>query len=227
VHTLDRQNIDKQNLDKQTRFMQALKPILPNLERFVRALVRRRGAGTIESTETARDLLSETIAEAYQRFNSVRSSEALLSFCFTIATRLHRREQQQSRRLTAFDSTAHERLGDTHAQSDNADICLLYAALDTLPYKQREAIIMFEILGFSMKEIHEVQGGTLIAVKVRISRGRSELTRLLSERQSAQTPDREPEQTPSNKNAPALSGSGTNYAPQQKFPQQQFSPVVL
>lgn len=96
--------------------MQDLTPILPNLERFVRALVRRRGAGAIESTETARDLLSETIAEAYQRFDSVRSSEALLSFCFTIATRLNGREQQQSRRFTVFNSAAHERLDDNPRQ---------------------------------------------------------------------------------------------------------------
>jgi RNA polymerase sigma-70 factor (ECF subfamily) len=206
--------------------MQALTTILPNLERFVRALVRRRGAAT-ESTETARDLLSETIAEAYQRFNSVRSPEALLSFCFTIATRLNGREQQQSRRFTVFDSATHERLGYTHANSDNADVGLLYAALDTLPDKQREAIIMFEILGFSMKEIHEVQGGTLIAVKVRISRGRSELTRLLTERQPAYILDREPEQTTSKKNSVTPSGSDTNYATQRQFPQQQFSPAIL
>lgn len=202
--------------------MQALTPILPNLERFVRALVRRRSAAARESAETARDLLSETIAEAYQRFDSVRSPEALLSFCFTIATRLNGREQQQSRRFTVFDSAAHERLGDTHANSDSTDVRLLYAALDTLPDKQREAIIMFEILGFSMKEIHEVQGGTLVAVKVRISRGRAELTRLLSERQPAQMTDREQERTPNNKSALAPSSTETNL-----LSKQQFSPVVL
>lgn len=80
---------------------------------------------------------------------------------------------------------------------------------------------MFEILGFSMKEIHEVQGGTLIAVKVRISRGRSELTRLLSERQPAYILDREPERTANNKSSVTRSGSDTNYA------HQQFSHAIL
>jgi RNA polymerase sigma-70 factor, ECF subfamily len=169
--------------DRQTRFMQALEPILPNLERFVRALVWRGGTSS-ERDETARDLVSGTIAEAFERFDSVRCPEALLSFCFTIATRLHRRDYEKSRRFTAFDNNIHEAYRNGQEQSDNADVRLLYDALDTLPAKQREAVIMFEILGFSMKEIQHVQGGTLVAVKVRISRARAELTRLLSERDS-------------------------------------------
>lgn len=97
-----------------------------------------------------------------------------------------------------------------------------YAALDTLPDKQREAVIMFEILGFSMKEIHDVQGRTLIAIKVRISRGRAELTRLLSEQQPAQMPDCKPERASNKKSTLTLSCSGTD-----PLSKQQFSPVVL
>lgn len=162
--------------------MQALTPILPNLERFARALVRRR-ANAVETTEAARDLVAETIAQGFESFDTVRRPEALLSFCFTIATRLYGREQEKSRRFTTFDAVSHEGESNNDEPSNDTDVSLLYAALDTLPEKQREAVIMFEILGFSMKEIHEVQGGTLIAVKVRISRGRDALKKLLCEPQ--------------------------------------------
>jgi RNA polymerase sigma-70 factor, ECF subfamily len=168
--------------------MQALMPVLPNLERFVRALVIRSGSSQAERTEVARDLLSETIAQAFEKFETVRYTEAFLSFCFTIATRIHRREMQKSRRFTALENDKHEYIGAAEGNLENADVSLLYAALDTLPTKQREAVIMFEILGFSMKEICEVQGGTVIATKVRISRGRAELTRLLNENKTMVVP---------------------------------------
>ncbi len=167
------------HLTQQERFMQALTPILPNLERFVRALVRRRGTIS-ETTETARDILAETIAQAFERFPTLRRPESLLSFCFTIATRLNRRDIDSQRRFTSLDDSAESHFCHEE-RTDNADVQLLYSALDMLPTQQREAIIMFEILGFSLKEIHDVQGGTLIALKVRLSRGRQALTRLLAE----------------------------------------------
>lgn len=167
--------------------MQALTPILPNLERFVYALVRRRG-NSIETTEAARDLMAETIAQAFERFDSVRHPEALLSFCFTIATRLNRREREVSQRFAVYDHDMHDKAyaleSKSTAADTEADIRLLYIALDRLPEKQREAVIMFEILGFSLKEIHEVQGGTVVAVKVRISRGRAALTRMFADTES-------------------------------------------
>jgi RNA polymerase sigma-70 factor (ECF subfamily) len=57
-----------------------------------------------------------------------------------------------------------------------------YAALSTLPEKQREAVTLFEISGLSLNEIMEIQGGSLSGVKSRVTRGREELARLLEKR---------------------------------------------
>jgi RNA polymerase sigma-70 factor (ECF subfamily) len=65
----------------------------------------------------------------------------------------------------------------------NIDIELLYKALGQLPAKQKEALVLFEISGFSLKEIQEMQGGSLSAVKSRITRGREKLSLMLTETQ--------------------------------------------
>ena len=62
------------------------------------------------------------------------------------------------------------------------DIQLLYRTMDKLPVKQRDALVLFEISGFSMKEIAEIQGSTEGAVKTKISRGRQKLKDMLREK---------------------------------------------
>ena len=170
--------------DKQERFMLALKPILPNIERFIRALVMT-DKYIPQAHQMAQDICAETIVRAFERFDSLRHPEALLSYCFTVASRLYRKENAQYRKFTAFDTDVHSNLDLAHEQSsdaatqDSTEVALLYAALNKLPDKQREALIMFELLDCSLKEILAVQGGTMIALKVRLSRGRAELKRLL------------------------------------------------
>ena len=64
----------------------------------------------------------------------------------------------------------------------------MYRALDKLPAKQSEAIILFEISGFSMKEIAAMQKRSEGAVKTTISRGRKKLKDLLEDSASTHTP---------------------------------------
>ena len=63
----------------------------------------------------------------------------------------------------------------------NYDIQVLYAALDKLPVKQKEAVVLFEISGFSLEEIKNIQGGTLSGAKSRVKRGREKLAILLND----------------------------------------------
>lgn len=158
--------------DRQQRFMALLRPLQPSLERFAYAMARDR--------EEARDIAGETILIAWERFASVRHPEAFLSFLFSVATRIHRKRRQRSQRHSELSEDYIADLCDTATPPDiAADVGTLHKALQQLPEKQREAITMFELLGFSMKEIQEIQGGTVIAVKVRISRGRKRLAELM------------------------------------------------
>jgi RNA polymerase sigma-70 factor (ECF subfamily) len=158
--------------EKQDRFMKLLEPLQPQLERFTLAMTRDR--------ETARDVISETLLIAYQRFNSLRDEQAFLSFLFTIATRIYRRRTEHNRRHDELTGEHLDVLIDRSMPPDvAADITAVYQALGLLPDKQREAVYLFEVTGLSMKEIQEIQGGTLVGVKVRISRGRKKLAAIL------------------------------------------------
>lgn len=152
--------------------MELLKPVQRNLERFVLAMT--------SDTETARDVVAETILIAYERFNSLRNTQAFLSFLFTIATRVYSAHRKKGERTEALE---HEAIIDLLAPDISpetaADVAIVYTALQRLPEKQREAIILFEIIGTPIKEIREIQGGTLTAVKVRLSRGRKKLAKIL------------------------------------------------
>lgn len=158
-------------MSKQSTFMTLYAPLQPKLERFVLAMTR--------SPETAKDIVSETVLIAYERFDSIRSHEAFLSFLFTVATRAYRKQLRRAKRLDVGTEDLELLLDPGTPPDVAADISTVYEALDRLPAKTREAIILFEILGLSMKEIREIQGGTLVGVKVRISRGRKKLAEIL------------------------------------------------
>ncbi len=189
------------NANLHTEFLDALEKAYPALERLVRALVwkgsRKRLGQILHSQDLIEDIIAETVASAFAQYSSLRHKEAFLSYCFTIATRTHRKAVAQSERLQvasvlafAADSTddfwehLHQENAHSHQTTDYhgeraADTVALYEALDTLPAETREAIIMFEILGFSMKEIAEVQNRSTISVKVSVSRGRKLLAKRL------------------------------------------------
>jgi RNA polymerase sigma-70 factor (ECF subfamily) len=128
----------------------------------------------------AEDLMSETILATYERFHTVRDSKAFISFLFTVATRIHRHKTRRSRWFGNYD---HERASQLHSTEASpevaAEIRVLLEAIDKLPAKQREAVVLFEISGFSLEDIREIQGGTLSGVKSRLRRGREALAGLL------------------------------------------------
>jgi len=56
----------------------------------------------------------------------------------------------------------------------------LHQALSKLPEVQKEAIILYEISGFSIKEIATIQDASEPAVKQRLKRGREKLVEILN-----------------------------------------------
>lgn len=62
------------------------------------------------------------------------------------------------------------------------DVQALYHALDKLPEKQRNAVVLFEINGFSVREVAGMQGCSEASVKMKLSRGRQRLRELLTDK---------------------------------------------
>jgi len=157
---------------KQEEFLSLLEPIRVKLSRFARAMAQNR--------EEAKDLASETILIAYTNFEKLKNKQAFLSYLFTIASRLYKQSFKRKKFWGEYNEEDALQLISHHKPADlNYDVEILYKTLKLLPTKQQEAIVLFEISGFSLEEIKEIQGGTLSGVKSRLKRGRESLKELM------------------------------------------------
>lgn len=149
----------------------------PVHERFVR-FCKARAYGNYD----ADDLVNETVLSAYENFGKLRSEEAFLHFLFGISTNLLRNNYRRKKFRGEYDEEREENLSSTAPNGEQSmDVALLYEALSELPDKQKEAIILFEISGFAIKEIMDIQDSGESAVKARLVRGRKRLAELLTE----------------------------------------------
>ena len=159
---------------KQEEFLSLFEPVRDKLSRYSRAM-------TLNSDE-AKDLASETILIAYENFDKIREKKAFLSFLFTIASRLYKTKLKKKKYFSKYDGDLSELYCYNHTQIEyNYDIHVLYKILNLLPRKTHEAVVLFEISGFSLDEIKKIQGGTLSGVKSRIRRGREKLKELIND----------------------------------------------
>ncbi len=160
--------------EKQKAFLELFKPVEQNLYRYARAMA--------DSYEESKDLAADTLLAAYEGFESLKYKDAFLSYLFTIASRIAKKKRWRKKFFGVYNEIEANQIPDHSQNSDrNIDIELLYKAMGQLPAKQKEALVLFEISGFSLKEIQEMQGSSLSAVKSRISRGRQKLAQLLQE----------------------------------------------
>jgi RNA polymerase sigma-70 factor (ECF subfamily) len=161
--------------EKKTEFMKLYSEVHAPLLRFARAMTKSR--------EDARDLASETILIAYEKFHTIRNKQAFLSYLFSIATRIHKRRRWRMKFFGDYDETKAEQIVAEISPPDlSPDVEILYKALDKLPEKMKTTVIMYEISGLSLEEIREIQGGTLSGVKSRLVRGRTMLKEILTEK---------------------------------------------
>lgn len=164
----------------QEEFLRLLLPMRDRLAHYARAVSRTR--------EEADDLVSDTILAALEGFASLRNREVFASYLFRIASRLQKRRRWRRKLFGEYDEDRAHAIGSSGPSPEMAaEVVLLHGALERLPAAQREAVVLFEISGLSLEEVREIQGGTLSAIKSRISRGRQELARLLGAREEPET----------------------------------------
>ena len=157
---------------RQEIFLALLEPKLEDLSRFCLAMTR--------DIEAGKDLMSDVILAAWEGFDSLRDEEAFLSFLFTIARRTYHRRRRREKLFGEYDEqSARNIVWNGTPVWIGADVRALYDALAELPEAQREAVVLFEITGLSLKEVAKVQNASLSAVKSRVARGRERLAELL------------------------------------------------
>jgi RNA polymerase sigma-70 factor (ECF subfamily) len=153
-------------------FIAFLQPHYNSAAQYCRAL--------FQGTRDAEDGLQDAIIVAMENFGALKEKEKFRSWFFTIITRTFyaakRREAKKGKlfavlaeRNTAFPAVY---------QDDVLSIkeTVLQAALQSLTEKERAAILLFELGGFSLTEIQGIQGEkSLSAIKSRLSRTREKL----------------------------------------------------
>jgi RNA polymerase sigma-70 factor (ECF subfamily) len=158
---------------KQKEFLALYEPIHLDFERFCRARVY----GDMEF----RDLMNETLLKAFEKFDDLRSKEAFLSYLLSISVRILANNKRKRKEETDSFELIAIRTRDVNSNTEaKAESYFLQKALAQLPEEQRESIILFEISGFSIKEIAEIQNASESSVKQRLRRGRIKLREILT-----------------------------------------------
>ena len=158
----------------QSRFLELYEPIHAKFHRYCEVMVK--------NNEMAKDLESDVILAAYENFASLRKPESFKYYLFGIAKNIFRKQLSRNKVKIKYDkSISGNQYDESSSIERRVDIGVLYEKMELLPDKQREALVLFEISGFSLKEVKDIQGDSLSAVKLRLSRGRQKLKELLSD----------------------------------------------
>ena len=155
-------------------FLNWYQPIHSQLVRFCAS----RAYGIMETE----DLVQEAILATLKGFYTIKNKEKLLGFMIGVVNNIIRNKRRRLKFQGQWDEQAFAKLESRASSPEVAlDIHYLHKAIEQLPEKQREALVLFEISGFSMKEISDIQDSSLSATKTRVSRARHQLKDILSE----------------------------------------------
>ncbi|MBK8980923.1 MAG: RNA polymerase sigma factor [Ignavibacteria bacterium] len=156
------------------KFIELLKPEYSNALKYCKALCSRR------SKDDAEDVLQQSLLKALENFDSLSDQSKFKSWFFKIITREFYtliRKDFWKKFLPTDDRNSHTAFPEIFQhQDENCDGMLLKKALSSISTKERESILLFEIAGFSIEEIKEIQNErSSSSVKSRLSRARKKL----------------------------------------------------
>jgi len=128
----------------------------------------------------AEDLVNESVTRAFESFETLKNKEIFPAYLYGIAKNIIKNELRKRKSNEKYDlyKIDQDKLVENHAEQ-KFEIEILYKALSQLSENQKEAIILFEISGYSIKEISKIQDSKESAVKQRLKRGREHLVKII------------------------------------------------
>jgi len=157
---------------RQREFLEMLEPVHDRLSRYALAVT--------QDEMDAEDLVGATVLQAFEQFDRYDNEGRFLHYLIKIASRLHKRSSYRNRKKSDYNEAYALSVPDMNPMPDNAaEIRIVMDALNTLPEKMRETVVLFDVSDFTLEEIRAVQGGTISGVKSRLKRGREQLAKSL------------------------------------------------
>ncbi|MBC8466142.1 sigma-70 family RNA polymerase sigma factor [bacterium] len=147
-------------------FEKQLKPIYEDLVRFSWSLSGSKSDGD--------DLLQESLLKAWKAYAKLREPDRFKSWMMIIISNTHRSIYRKTwwKRLVGLDAVAEIA---SPQKLDYSEKEIIHWALKKLSPVQREAVVLFEVMGMTVNEIADHQKVTQSAVKSRLARGRQNL----------------------------------------------------
>jgi len=125
----------------------------------------------------ADDIAQDTLVQAYLALDRYTDSGKFKSWLFKIAHNRFLNHIAAQKSQTSIDEAS----GTMEAESADSGFThqQLYMALSTLPPKERSAITLYYLSGYSVKDIAAITESSEDAVKKQMSRGREKLKTLI------------------------------------------------
>jgi RNA polymerase sigma-70 factor, ECF subfamily len=145
-------------------------------------LAVRVAYGVVRNQQDAEEIAQEAFSKAYRSFSQLRDPNSFRSWLVRMTWRLAIDRWRSDRRRTAREHASLTLAPDATAEgvaAENERAARLWQAIDDLPEKLREAIVLCAIQGYDVREVSSLLGLPEGTVKSRLFLARKQLAQRL------------------------------------------------
>ena len=137
--------------------------------------------GVLRDRMLAEDAVQITFEKVYRKMHTIRPEQSEKAWLYKIAMNCCRDLRRSAWFRHVDRSVTPEVLPDTSEDPPSAEALALHQAVQALPQKQREVVLLYYVQQFSVVEISEILGISQSSVSGRLERSRQRLRTLLSD----------------------------------------------